>query len=76
MAATLNRDRDTASGVTDAPHYIRQRREMYEDRGWRPPGNDHIMRSPDGKSQRGDDGGKGIGVVEMMKRRKMEVLCV
>ena len=28
------------------------------------------MRSPDGKSERGDE------VVEMMKRRKMEVLCV
>ena len=45
MAATLNRDRDTASGVTDAPNYIRQRQEMYEDRGWRPPGNDHYAKS-------------------------------
>ena len=32
---------------------------MYEDRGGRPP-TTTLMRSLDGKSQRGDDGGKGI----------------
>ena len=34
------------------------------------------MRSPDGKSQLGDDGGKGIGSSGLMKIRNMEVLCV
>ena len=34
------------------------------------------MQSPDGKSERGDDGGKALEVVAMMRRRKMEVLCV
>ena len=35
------------------------------------------MRSPDGKSERGDDEGKGVlSIVEIRKRRKTEVLCV
>ena len=34
------------------------------------------MRRPDGKCQRGDDEGEALEVVEMMKRRKREVLCV
>ena len=46
MAATLDIERDTTSGVTDAPHL---------------PAAARNVRGPDGKSQRGDDGGKGIG---------------
>ena len=58
MAAIFDRDRDTASGVTDAPHLPAAARNV------RGPGSDPattLMRSPDGKSQRGDDGRKGIG---------------
>ena len=34
------------------------------------------MRSPDGKSQRGDDGGKGIGSSGNDEETEDEVLCV
>ena len=64
MATTLDRDRDTASVVRPRQptrRTFRQRREMYEDRGVRPAGNDNDMRSPGGKSERGNDGGKGAG---------------
>ena len=75
MAATLDRDRDTASGATDAPHLSAAARTV------RVPGRASSRQRPlcevrMGKSQRGDDGVKALEVVEMMKRRKMEVLCV
>ena len=54
MAAILDRDRDTASRVIDAPHLPAAARNV-------PGPATTLMRSPDGKSQRGDDGGKGIG---------------
>ena len=61
MAATLNRDRHTASGVTDAQHFPAAA-EKYTRTGKGVHPETTLMRSPDGKSQRGDDGGKCIGI--------------
>ena len=61
MAATLDRDRDTASGVSDAPHLPAAARNVRVATGERVQLSTTLMRSPDGKSQRGDDGGKGVG---------------
>ena len=65
MAATLDREKDTASGATDVPHLPAAARNV------RGPGSDAtgegvqpattVMRSPDGKSERGDDGAKCVG---------------
>ena len=75
MAATLDRDRDTASGVTDAPHLPAAARN---ERG---PGRASTRQRPlcevrMGSLNVGTMEGKALEVVEMMKRRKMEVLCV
>ena len=75
MAATLDRDRDTASGVTDAPHLPAAARN---ERG---PGRASTRQRPFcevrmGSLNVGTMEGKALEVVEMMKRRKMEVLCV
>ena len=58
MAASLYRDRDTASGVTDAPPGSGEKCTRTGE-GVHPATT--LMRSPYRKSQRGDDGGKGIG---------------
>ena len=79
-SATLDRDRDTCTPG--------KKRRVRGNRRAAPLGSEDtctrigegvhlattLMRSPDGKSQRGDDGGKALEVVEMMTRRKMEVL--
>ena len=75
MAATLNRDGDTASGVTDAPHLPAAARNV------RGPGRASTRQRPlcevrMGSLSVGTMEGKALEVVEMMKRRKMEVLCV
>ena len=72
MAATLNRDRDTASGVTDAPHLPAAARNV------RGPGRASTRQRPlcevrMGSLNVGTMEGKALEVVEMMKRRKMEV---
>ena len=48
---------------------------MYEDRKDVQPATT-IMRSPDVKTERGDDGGKDVGSSGNDEERKMEVLCV
>ena len=50
MAATLGLERDSAPGVTDAPHLPAAARNVcgagaIVDRGGRPPGNDHYAKS-------------------------------
>ena len=72
MAATLNRDRDRASGVTDAPHLPAAARNV------RGPGSASTRQRPlcevrMGSLNVGTMEGKALEVVEMMKRRKMEV---
>ena len=57
MATTLDRDRDNASGETDAPTGSGEKCTMTEE-GVQPATTP--IRSPDGKSERGDDGGKGV----------------
>ena len=74
MAATLARDRHTASGATDAPHLPAAARNV-RGPGGRPAGNDNYARSPDVKSERGDDGGKCV-LISGRYEEKMEVLCV
>ena len=64
MAATLDRDRDIASGATDAPHLPAVAKNV------RGPGRASSRQRPlceirmDGKSRRGDDGGKSVGSSE------------
>ena len=75
MAATLDRDRDTASGVTDAPHIAAAARNG------RGPERASSRQRPlyevrVGSLNVGTMEGKALEVVEMMKRRKMEVLLV
>ena len=60
MAATLDRDRDTASGATDASHLPATARHV------RGPERASSRQRPlcevwIGKSERGDDGGDGVG---------------
>ena len=59
MSAILDRDRDTASGATDAPHRPAAARNVR--RPGRGLGGNDPYASPDGKSQRGDDGGESVG---------------
>ena len=75
MAATLDLDRDTASGVTDAPHLPAAARNV------RGPGRASTRQRPlcevrMGSLNVGTMVGKALEVMEMTKRRKMEVLCV
>ena len=75
MAATLDIERDTASGVTDAPHLPAAARNV------RGPGRASTRQRPLCEVRMrslnvGTMEGKALEVVEMMKRRKMEVLCV
>ena len=67
MAAIVDRDRDTASRVTDAPHLPAAAKNV------RGPATT-LMRNPDGSLNVGTMEGKEV--VEIMKRRNMEVLCV
>ena len=74
MAATLDRDRDTASGVTDAPHLPTAARNV------RGPRRAYTRQRPLCEVRMGSLNvrtieGKALEVVEMMKRRKMVVLC-
>ena len=60
MAAILDQYWDTASGATDSPHLPEAARHV------RGPGKASIQQRPlcedrDGKSERGDDGWKGVG---------------
>ena len=75
MAATLNRDGDTAFGVTDAPHLPAAARNV---RGpWRASTRQRpLCEVRMGSLNVGTTEGKALEVVEMMKRRKMEVLYV
>ena len=75
MAATLDIERDTASGVTDAPHLPAAARNV------RGPGRASTWQRSlcevrMGSLNVGTMEEKALEVVEMMKRRKMEVLCV
>ncbi len=75
MAATLDRDRDTVCGATDAPHLPAAARNEGG------PGRASTRQRPlcevrMGSLNVGTMEGKVLEVVEMMKRRKMEVLCV
>ena len=60
ITATLDRDRDTGSGTTGAPHLLAAAIHVR-----RPGKGVHLAttltRSSDGKSQRRDDGAKGVG---------------
>ena len=72
MAATLDLDRDTASGVTEAPHFQAAARNV------RGPGRASTRQRPlcevrMGSLNVGTMEGKALEVLEMMKRRKMEV---
>ena len=73
MAAILDRDRDTASGVTDAPHLPAAARNV---RG--PPRQRLLCEVRMGSLNVGTMEGKALEIVEIMNRRKMkmEVLCV
>ena len=75
MAATLDRDRDTASGATDEPHFPAAARNV------RGPGRASSRQRPlcevrMGSLNVGMMEGKALEVVEMMKGRTIEVLCV
>ena len=75
MAATLDRDTDTASGAADAPHLRAAARNVHG------TGRASSRQRPLCEVQMGNLNvrtmeGKALEVVEMMKRRKMEVLCV
>ena len=75
MAATLNRDMDTVSGVTDAPHIPEAARNV------RGPGKASTRQQPLCEVRVGSLNvatmeGKALEVVEMTKRRKMHVLYV
>ena len=75
MAATLDIERDTASGLTDAPHLPAAARNV------RGPGRASTRQRPlcevrMGSLNVGTMEGKALEVVEMMKIRKMEVVCV
>ena len=75
MAAILDRDRDTASGVNDAPHLPAGVSNV------RGPGRASTRQRPlcevrMGSLNVGMIEGKALEVVEMMKRLKMEVQCV
>ena len=77
ISATLNRDRDTASGVTDAPHLPAAARNV------RGPGKASTRQRPlcevrMGSLNVGTMEGKALEVGEMMTRRNKEVglLCV
>ena len=75
MAAILDRDRDTASGVTYASHLPAETTDV------RGPGRASTRQRPlcevrMGSLNVGTMEGKALEVVEMMKRRQMEVLCV
>ena len=75
MAATMDIERDTASGVSDAPHLPAAARYL------RAPGRASTRQRPlcevrMGSLNVGTMEGKALEVVEMINRLKMEVLCV
>ena len=75
MASILDRDRDAASGVTDAPHLPAAARNV------RGPGRPSTRQRPlcevrMGSLNVGTMEGKALVVVEMTKRRNVEVICV
>ena len=77
MAATLDRDRDTTSGATDALHLPAAARNV------RGPGRASNRQRPLCEVRMGSFNvnvgtmeGKTLEVVGIIKRRKMEVLCV
>ena len=75
LAATLGLERDSAPGVTDAPHLPAAARNVCG------PGRASTRQRPlcevrMGSLNVGTMEGKALEVVDMMKRRKTEVLCV